>query len=181
MLTIFYLSATAVPACDGMDPDLFVGPDGEGRADREAREIEAKAVCSGCPLMADCLDHAMRHPEVGVWGGTTDDDRRAIRLGRMAKRPDGLTGQQAARLDREERAWVLYCEGVPVTEIATRLGVTADTTYTYIRSQRRAHDHESEAGPDPEAEARVSPQAVPFGSPHSGREAVAVLTTNGLL
>lgn len=36
----------------------------------------AKLVCAGCPVQADCLAYALAGGEHGVWGGTTDDERR---------------------------------------------------------------------------------------------------------
>lgn len=42
----------------------------------------AKQVCHRCPVMAECLDFALRfeeHEIIGVWGGTTGSDRRRIR------------------------------------------------------------------------------------------------------
>lgn len=32
-----------------------------------------------CPVTEDCLDHALRYRELGIWGGTNDDERRALR------------------------------------------------------------------------------------------------------
>lgn len=178
MLTIFYLYGSKVPACKGMDPGLFVGPDGEERADREAREIEAKAVCQSCPLIAECFDHALKAMEYGVWGGTNDDDRKAIRTGRAARRADGLTVAQAAKLERQVAAWALHLEGVTVPEIAKRVGVATDTAYEYIRSQRRVIEH---AEADREAEASDPPKAATYGSTYTGRETTSVLITSGVL
>lgn len=40
---------------------------------------EARAVCAGCPVKAECLDYALRHHErLGVWGGTTEKQRRPL-------------------------------------------------------------------------------------------------------
>ena len=42
---------------------------------------EAKKVCAGCPVTADCLKWALRAGEpAGIWGGTTPDERRYLRL-----------------------------------------------------------------------------------------------------
>ena len=41
---------------------------------------EAKAVCLKCPVVAQCLESALRAGRVeGVWGGTTEVERRAMR------------------------------------------------------------------------------------------------------
>jgi WhiB family redox-sensing transcriptional regulator len=178
MLTIFYLSGSKVPACAGMDPGLFVGPDGEERADREAREIEAKSVCRSCPLISECFAHALDNREFGVWGATNEDDRKAIRTGRAARRDDGLTIAQAAKAERQNAAWALHLEGVTVPEIAKRVGVATDTAYEYVRSQRRVIEHEQA---DREAEASTPPKAVPYGSPNSVRKTTPVLITSGVL
>ena len=40
----------------------------------------AKAVCSGCPVRVECLAYALAEPQLqGVWGGTSDTERRALR------------------------------------------------------------------------------------------------------
>ncbi|GAA1908083.1 WhiB family transcriptional regulator [Lapillicoccus jejuensis] len=42
----------------------------------------ARDICGGCPVVRDCLGHALRVPEThGVWGGTTPAEREAILLG----------------------------------------------------------------------------------------------------
>lgn len=41
---------------------------------------QAVAVCQNCPVLADCRDYAVAHPQVqGVWGGTTGRVRRDLR------------------------------------------------------------------------------------------------------
>lgn len=50
------------------------------RADEAAY---AKSVCRRCPVKHDCLAHALAdHTLHGVWGGTTLDERNALRTGR---------------------------------------------------------------------------------------------------
>ena len=65
-------------ACRDSDPDLFfpatdVSP---GRAQVEA----AKKVCRPCPVKGTCLSRALDYgPEAGIWGGTTEAERRRLR------------------------------------------------------------------------------------------------------
>ena len=41
---------------------------------------EAKGICAGCPVQQDCLDWALQvGPEFGIFGGHTEDERRALR------------------------------------------------------------------------------------------------------
>jgi len=64
-------------ACRGVDTQVFFSPEAERGARRLARERVAKAVCSTCPVIATCRDHAVRAGEpFGVWGGLTPDERR---------------------------------------------------------------------------------------------------------
>lgn len=38
----------------------------------------AERYCTNCPAMLQCLYHGLVGEEYGVWGGTTEDDRRLI-------------------------------------------------------------------------------------------------------
>jgi WhiB family redox-sensing transcriptional regulator len=71
--------ALADAACKGADLGLFFGPDSEFVTARQQREAQAKAICDRCPVKAECLEYALDAREAyGVWGGTTEDERRAI-------------------------------------------------------------------------------------------------------
>lgn len=59
-------------ACQGIDPDVFY-PVSDEEAD------EAKAVCDQCVVREACLEHALANRErEGIWGGTTERERRRI-------------------------------------------------------------------------------------------------------
>ncbi len=59
---------------------LFYDVDGETKAERERRELTAKALCSICEIKDACLEVALERPEpYGIWGGLTEEDRRRIR------------------------------------------------------------------------------------------------------
>jgi WhiB family redox-sensing transcriptional regulator len=79
-------------ACRNLDPDLFfpVGTTGPALGQIEA----AKAVCRGCTARTECLEFALAtNQEAGIWGGMSEDERRALR-GRRAGASD------ARRADR---------------------------------------------------------------------------------
>ncbi|MBF1033476.1 MAG: WhiB family transcriptional regulator [Candidatus Nanosynbacter sp.] len=64
-------------------------PDQNLRGIRKTEAVEAAiAMCRSCPVLKQCLEYALRHPEsaeYGVWGGTTVAQRRRIlRLGENA-------------------------------------------------------------------------------------------------
>lgn len=148
---IFYILTSELPECSGEDPTLFVGPDGEERAEREFREEEAKRFCRSCALISECLDWAISNREIGIWGGTNDDDRKALRTGRQVK-VNGLTSQQVAKLERQKEALRMYQLGATVPEIAKSLGVKPDTAYSYIRDQKRMVNSSGEANSEAEAD-----------------------------
>ena len=63
------------------------GQDLRGVRKTEAAEA-AIAMCRSCPVLKQCLEYALRHPEsteYGIWGGTTPFQRRRMsRLGENA-------------------------------------------------------------------------------------------------
>lgn len=66
--------------CRQADPDLWFPERGH-----EEDAQKAKAICRRCPIALECLSYAVADPSImGVWGGTTDDERRAMRARRRA-------------------------------------------------------------------------------------------------
>lgn len=62
--------------CAQTDPEVFY-PETTGDA------LHARRVCIKCPVREACLQTALESGEVyGVWGGTTRDDRYAIKRGK---------------------------------------------------------------------------------------------------
>ncbi|TDD97727.1 WhiB family transcriptional regulator [Actinomadura rubrisoli] len=68
-------------ACRGKDLTFFFGAPGEPSADRQLREFYATRFCrSSCPVLDACRTHAFeRNERDGVWGGLTEDQRKAAR------------------------------------------------------------------------------------------------------
>lgn len=65
-------------ACRTEDPELFwpVGTSGPALL----QIAEAKTVCRRCPVVSECLTWALESgQDAGVWGGHTEDERRALR------------------------------------------------------------------------------------------------------
>ena len=59
-------------ACHDEDPDLFFAPTKE-------QTRQALAICEICPVQEDCLEYALDARErFGVWGGTTEKQRRKM-------------------------------------------------------------------------------------------------------
>jgi WhiB family redox-sensing transcriptional regulator len=61
--------------CAQTDPEAFF-PE-KGGSTREAKKI-----CLGCEVRAECLDYALAHDErFGIWGGLSERERRRLKRG----------------------------------------------------------------------------------------------------
>jgi hypothetical protein len=62
--------------------DLFFATPGSGRHECPER-LAAVAICGTCRVKDECLAYALAapgfFPEVGIWGGTTDNERNKLR------------------------------------------------------------------------------------------------------
>lgn len=83
-------------ACANTDPELFF-PDSGGDPH------PAKRICGTCPVARPCFESAMDAGEWGVWGGTTDHERRRIHRQRL-RAGWQLTDRDNEQIEREERA-----------------------------------------------------------------------------
>jgi WhiB family redox-sensing transcriptional regulator len=64
--------------CAQTDPDAFFVERGESPR-------PAKKVCRECPVRAECLKYALDNNEsFGIWGGTSEKDRRKLKKHRTA-------------------------------------------------------------------------------------------------
>ena len=71
-------------ACRDTDPELFFPVGTTGLA---VEQIEAaKSVCLACDSQQPCLEFALAtNQESGVWGGTSEDERRKLRKAWLAQ------------------------------------------------------------------------------------------------
>ncbi|MFD8738801.1 WhiB family transcriptional regulator [Streptomyces sp. NPDC059618] len=77
-------------SCRTVDPDLFFPIGSTGPAVLQIEE--AKAVCAGCPVREQCLRWALDTGQtVGVWGGTSEAERRALTRRRSRQRSRNTT------------------------------------------------------------------------------------------
>ena len=71
----------------GWTPSNFYHPENERGPSRVRREMRAKAVCAGCPVVENCLRWALAAREpYGVWGGMSTEEREVA-----ARPPASLT------------------------------------------------------------------------------------------
>lgn len=70
--------------CAQTDPEAFY-PDKGGSV------REAKRICQGCDVRAECLEYALAHDErFGIWGGMSERERRKLKK-RAAATPADLS------------------------------------------------------------------------------------------
>ncbi len=65
-------------SCLDSDPDVFfpIGSTGQALEQIEA----ARRICTTCLVSHECLEFALAtNQEAGIWGGTTEEDRRRMR------------------------------------------------------------------------------------------------------
>ncbi|MDP9243025.1 MAG: WhiB family transcriptional regulator [Actinomycetota bacterium] len=77
--------------CRDEDPELFfpIGSTGPAAVQVEA----AKAVCLSCPVRLDCLEWALATAQdAGVWGGLSEEERRALRRARRREATIAVAG-----------------------------------------------------------------------------------------
>jgi WhiB family transcriptional regulator, redox-sensing transcriptional regulator len=66
-------------ACRNKDPDDFFPPGHEDSPGYVRQAEKAIKVCTGCTVRPECLDFALAaHRQWGIWGGTSDPERRAV-------------------------------------------------------------------------------------------------------
>lgn len=78
-------------SCRMAKPDLFFPIGNSGVA---IEEIEAaKTVCHACAVQGACLQFALEtNEQSGIWGGTTEDERRKLRRAWLAGRRRQVRG-----------------------------------------------------------------------------------------
>ena len=61
--------------CAQTDPEAFFPEKGGSTR-------EAKRICTGCEVKAECLEYALANDErFGIWGGLSERERRRIKRG----------------------------------------------------------------------------------------------------
>ncbi len=64
--------------CAQTDPEAFFPEKGGSTR-------EAKRICQGCDVRAECLEYALAHDErFGIWGGLSERERRKLKKGTVA-------------------------------------------------------------------------------------------------
>ena len=90
-----YPQFTGSEPCATIDPALYYAPE-TGDFNPSNRAVMRKACNEMCPMLAECFGWALHNEKWGFWAGTTETDRRymriqaGIRVSEPQSRVDGL-------------------------------------------------------------------------------------------
>lgn len=118
-------------ACRGLDPELFF-------PERGASTKEAKAVCTGCPVQAECLTTHLGE-KYGVWAETSERQRRRARNGLLSvagrdQDDEHDDGDQAE--DEETRPALILDEAPPEPAVPARACEECGARFTATTPRR---------------------------------------------
>jgi WhiB family redox-sensing transcriptional regulator len=66
--------------CSEVDPEIFF-------PERGGSSKAARSVCAQCNVRSQCLEYALNNKEqFGIWGGTSERERRRLRKERSMRR-----------------------------------------------------------------------------------------------
>ena len=71
------------PPCSEANPEAFFPEKGMANTTWEEMRM-AQKICKTCPYKTPCLNWAIDNAEMGIWGGTTERERRTLRRSRRA-------------------------------------------------------------------------------------------------
>ena len=108
--------------CLGAEPGIF---DGESLGD----VLEAKKICSACPIQAMCLDWATQTQDAGVWGGLTPAERKTLR--------GGTNPADIGEIRWLETNRVRLLSDTPAALLAAEFEVTERTIYRWRKNMRQ--------------------------------------------
>jgi WhiB family transcriptional regulator, redox-sensing transcriptional regulator len=65
-------------ACRGVNVRVFFADTRLSLEERTVADDQAKRICMPCPIRGQCLDVAIKNQEQGVWGGTSEAERKEL-------------------------------------------------------------------------------------------------------
>lgn len=108
--------------CVGSKPGIF---DGDSLVD----VLQAKKICSTCPIQAMCLDWATQTQDEGVWGGQTPEERKTLR--------GGTNPADIGEIRWLETNRVRLLSDTPAELLAAEFEVTSRTIYRWRKNMKQ--------------------------------------------
>lgn len=124
-----YPDLTGSEPCRQVDPELF-HPD----PDNGVPLNQVKALCRPCDVREQCLAYAITHDVSGVWGGTSEAQRRRIRRSRGIK---AVPIMPVVDRDLVVRA---HLRGMPTEAIARLIDADVDNVVAMLSRWRRKQE-----------------------------------------
>ena len=119
-------------ACRDEDPELFFPVGNTGPAITQIEE--AKKVCNRCVVKDACLAWALESgQDAGVWGGLSEDERRALKRRALA------TGSTADDDEIKLRLWGCFRGLTSHAGLDSHLYATRFNTFATLAKYSRAH------------------------------------------
>lgn len=119
--------------CIGLSADFF--------HPRRGQPTEpAKAICAGCPVQKDCLEYALvNFLKVGVWGGTSERERRLIRRERRTAARLGVSLKDAKVLVAREITATIAARSAnrPLVRLIRKYGYTREEAEIILARHQR--------------------------------------------
>lgn len=161
----------------GIDAEAFF-PIGAGAA-------SAKKICAACPVAAPCLDDALAAGpySIGIYGGTTEHERRQILRNRTTTEHDHPAETRQAALDPWTTQRGHYAtDGACARAVAKQLDVTSHTTIlNWVRAAGIADEPKTRPRTPEERAAAINDYQRVRGEHRSGTAAMdAVAAEHGI-
>lgn len=132
-------------ACRDETPDLFFPMGNSGPA--QLQTAQAKAVCNRCPVRDACLNWALTtRQDAGVWGGMSEEERRALHRRHIRKMVKGkkVTRAEMILADPEQLGTfkrLRQQEQLKASRVAYELGTNVGTVYEVDRCLAQAAEN----------------------------------------
>ena len=121
--------------CRQVDPEIFFPESGVPVSSRLAKEL-----CEACDFTAPCLAYALKVQVSGIWGGTTDGERRRFRKAHgIVALPLVMRGERTTRAGRERTRTIvvrLSRLGTPLASIAVQTGLTERSVQRILADEK---------------------------------------------
>lgn len=96
-----FMAVSDIP-CAQAAPEIFFSEEEEDENGKVISSVykneqAAKALCAQCPVRVKCLMFALEQNDIGIWGGTTERERRSIKRSKKDPRLHQVTVRRAAR------------------------------------------------------------------------------------
>ena len=91
-------------ACAGQNAEWWFPAEVGRRRTRYGDDSVAKRICNTCPVLEQCLTHALTHDETdGVWGGLSPEERAELRKARLRPMAEMDHGTEAGEKKHRRR------------------------------------------------------------------------------